>query len=66
MIGEIVKIALKESFNNDRIKKLIAVGILGAAATGLGMMTGYTVKVANGILTQVAKEATKDICNQME
>ena len=64
MVGKAIGLVVKESFRSDRVKKLVAIGALGVTATALGMIAGYEVKVANAMLTRMAKEVAKDVAMQ--
>lgn len=65
MVGKAIGLMIKESFKNDRVKKIAAIGALGVTATALGMIAGYEVKVANAMLSQLAKETAKDIMEEL-
>ena len=65
MVGKAIGLVVKESFRSDRVKKLVAIGALGVTATALGMIAGYEVKVANAMLTRLAKEVAKDVVDEL-
>ena len=65
MVGKAIGLVVKESFRSDRVKKLVAIGALGVTGTGLEMIAGYEVKVANAMLTRMAKEVAKGVVDEL-